>query len=72
MKYGRGKSDSAIVAVKLVNEAGQPAAEPVERRAEAKGSADQQTSAQARLAVKKKTLQRLDIIGKRITGAHRQ
>ena len=40
MKYECRKSDSAIVAEKLVNKAGQ-AAEPVEGRAEAKGHADQ-------------------------------
>jgi hypothetical protein len=38
MMYGRGKSDSAIVAAKLVNKAGVLAAESVERRAGAKGS----------------------------------
>jgi RNA-directed DNA polymerase len=47
MKYGRGKSDSAIVAEKLVNKAGRLAAEPGERRAEAKGNADQQTTCRA-------------------------
>ena len=47
MMYGRGKSDSAIVAEKLVNKAGRLAAEPVERRAEAKGNADQQTTCRA-------------------------
>jgi hypothetical protein len=35
MMHGRGKSDSAIVAVKPTNKAGQPAAEPAEQRAEA-------------------------------------
>jgi len=39
MMHGRGKSDEAIVAVKPVNKAAQAAAEPVERRAEAKGNA---------------------------------
>ena len=33
MMHDRGKSDSAIVAVKPTNNAGQPAAEPVEPRA---------------------------------------
>ena len=47
MMYGRGKSDSAIVAEKLVNKAGRLAAEPVERRAGAKGNADQQTTCRA-------------------------
>jgi hypothetical protein len=36
--YGREKSDSAIVAMKPANNAGQPAAEWVERRAEAEGN----------------------------------
>ena len=40
MMYGRGKSDSAIVAAKLVNKAGRLAAESVERRAGAKGSTE--------------------------------
>ena len=40
MMYGLGKSDSAVVATKLVNKAGRLAAEPVEQRAEAKGNAD--------------------------------
>ena len=47
MKYGRGKSDSAVVAEKLVNKVGRPAAEPVEQRAGAKGNADQQTTCRA-------------------------
>src|SRR5215467_12333329 len=38
------KSDSAIVAVKPPNKAGQPVAEAVERRAGAKGNADQQST----------------------------
>src|SRR5215831_12718600 len=38
------KSDSAIVAVKPPNKAGLPAAEAVERRAGAKGNADQQST----------------------------
>src|SRR5262247_1952821 len=38
------KSDSAIVAVKLPNNAGPPAAEAVEPRAGAKGNADQQST----------------------------
>ena len=37
MMYEREKSDSAKVAKKPANKAGQPAAERVERRAEAKG-----------------------------------
>ena len=42
MMYGRGKSDSAIVAVKLVNKAGRLAAESVERRVGTKGKAAQE------------------------------
>jgi len=41
------KSDSAIVAEKSTNKAGQPAAEPMEPRAEAKGNADQQRTRRA-------------------------
>ena len=44
MMHGRGKSDSAIVAGKPTNKAGQTAAEPVERRAEAKGNASQRAA----------------------------
>ena len=47
MMHGREKSDSAIVAVKSTNKAGRPAAEPMERRAEAKGNADQQRTRRA-------------------------
>ena len=42
MMHGHEKSDSAIVAAKQANKAGQPAAEPVERRAGAKGNAGQE------------------------------
>ena len=44
MMNGRGKSDSAIVAERPTNKAGQPAEEPVERRAEAKGNASQRAA----------------------------
>src|ERR1700735_3366987 len=47
MMHGHGKSDSAIVAAKPTNKAGQPVAEPVERRAEAKGNASQQSTRRA-------------------------
>ena len=47
MMPGRGKSDSAIVAVKPTNKAEQSAAESVERRAEAKGNASQQSTCRA-------------------------
>ena len=41
------KSDSAIVVTKPTNKAGRPAAEPVERRAETKGNAGQQSTRRA-------------------------
>ena len=41
MTHGRGKSDSAIVAEKPTNDAGEPAEDLVEQRAEAKGNAEQ-------------------------------
>ena len=44
MMNGRGKSDSAIVAGKPTNKAVSTAAEPVERRVEAKGNARQQST----------------------------
>jgi hypothetical protein len=47
MMHGRRKSDSAIVAAKPTNKAGQPTAEPVERRVEAKGNEDQQSTCRA-------------------------
>ena len=47
MMHGREKSDLAIVAMKPTNKAGQPAAEPVERRARAKGNADRQSTRRA-------------------------
>jgi hypothetical protein len=47
MMHGHGKSDSVIVATKPTNKVGQPTAEPVERRAEAKGNADQQRTCRA-------------------------
>src|SRR5829696_4749204 len=45
--HGREKSDPAIVARKPTNEAGRPAAEPVERRAGAEGNAIQQRTRRA-------------------------
>src|ERR1700746_3567816 len=55
MMHGHEKSRSAIVAVKPTNKAGRTAAEPVERRAETKGSADQQRTrrTQRRISVSK-------------------
>ena len=60
MMHGREKSDTAIVAVKPTNKAGQPAAEPVERRAGAEGNASQQSTdrAQNRTTVSQ-TLERI-------------
>jgi RNA-directed DNA polymerase len=51
MMHGRGKSDSAIVAAKLANNAERSAAEPVEPRAETKGNADQQSTRRAQCRV---------------------
>jgi hypothetical protein len=53
MMHGREKSDSAIVAGKPTNKAVSTAAEPVERRAEAKGNASQQSTrrTQSRVSV---------------------
>ena len=47
MMHDPEKSNSAIVAEKSTNKAGQPAAEPMEPRAEAKGNADQQRTRRA-------------------------
>jgi RNA-directed DNA polymerase len=47
MMYGREKSDSAILAMKPANKAGQPAAERVERRAEAEGNTGQPRTCRA-------------------------
>ena len=44
MMHGGGKSDEAIVAVKPTNKAEPSVAEPVERRAEAKGNADRHST----------------------------
>src|SRR5437016_13113159 len=53
MMHSREKSDSAIVAGKPTNKAVSTAAEPVERRAEAKGNASQQSTrrTQSRVSV---------------------
>ncbi|WP_189402000.1 group II intron reverse transcriptase/maturase [Mesorhizobium sp. M2E.F.Ca.ET.166.01.1.1] len=47
MMNDREKSDVAVVAMKLTNKAGKPAAESVEPRAATKGNADQQTTRRA-------------------------
>jgi RNA-directed DNA polymerase len=53
MMHGHEKSDPAIVAMKLTNNAEQSAAEPVEQRAGTKGNAGQQSTcrAQSRISV---------------------
>jgi hypothetical protein len=55
MMHGRGKSDFAIVAVKLANKAERSAAELVEPRAETKGNAVWQSMrrTQSRISVSK-------------------
>ncbi|WP_439372631.1 hypothetical protein [Bradyrhizobium sp. DASA03120] len=45
--HGHEKSDPAILATKLTNKAGRPAAESVERRAGAKGNANQLSTRRA-------------------------
>jgi RNA-directed DNA polymerase len=47
MMHGHEKPDPAILVTKLPNKAGQPAAEAVERRAETKGNAGQQSTCRA-------------------------
>ena len=47
MMHDHEKSDPAIVATKPTNKAGQPAAEPVERRAGTEGNAGQQSTRRA-------------------------
>ena len=47
MMYGRGKSDSAIVAEKPTNKAGQPATGSAEPRAGAEGNVSQQSTGRA-------------------------
>ena len=47
MMHGRGKSDSAIVAMKPTNKAERSAAELVEPRAGTKGNAGQQSTCRA-------------------------
>src|ERR1700730_10359796 len=58
MMHGRGKSDFAIVAVKLANKVERSAAELVEPRAETKGNVGQQSTrrTQSRISVSKAVL----------------
>src|SRR6202051_642337 len=58
MMNGHEKSDSAVVAMKPTNKAGQPAAEPVEQRTETKGNADQQST--LRTQTRERVTQALD------------
>jgi hypothetical protein len=51
MMHGRGKSDAAIVAVKLANKTERSVAESVEPRAATKGNADQQSTCRAQYRV---------------------
>jgi RNA-directed DNA polymerase len=55
---GHEKSDPAIVAMKLANEAGQPAKESVERRVGAEGNADQRST--HRTQIRARVTQALD------------
>ena len=47
MMHEPEKSDSAVVATKPANKAGQPVAEPVERRTETRRNANQQSTCRA-------------------------
>src|SRR5438132_12888125 len=47
MMHGRGKSDPTIIIRKPTNKAGQPVVKPVERRAEAEGTAGRQSTLRA-------------------------
>src|SRR6201982_1499554 len=60
MMHGRAKSDSAVVATKPPNKAGRPAAEAVERRAEAKENANRCRTCQPKSLL---PYCRLDILG---------
>src|SRR5215471_9298582 len=55
MMHGREKSDPAIVAEKPTNKAERSVAEPVERRAGAKGNANQQSTDRAQNRVSRVT-----------------
>ena len=71
MMHGRGKSDFAIVATKPANNAERSAAEPVERRAETKGNAGQQSThrTQSRASVSQ-ALERIRQAAKRFAVIH--
>ena len=58
MMHGYEQSDPVIVAMKPTNKAGQPVAEPVERRAGAEGTAGRQSTLRAQN--RKRVTQALD------------
>ncbi len=62
MMHGHEKSDSAIVATKLPNKAGKPAAEAVERKAGTKGNTGQQST--RRTQIRESVSQALDRVRK--------
>ena len=62
MMHGHEKSDSAIVATKLPNKAGKPAAEAVERRAGTKGNTGQHST--RRTQIRESVSQALDRVRK--------
>ena len=62
MMHGHEKSHSAIVATKLPNKTGQPAAEAVEPRAGTKGNTDQQST--RRTQIRESVTQALDRVRK--------
>jgi RNA-directed DNA polymerase len=65
MMHGREKSDSAIVAGKPTNKVVPTAAEPVERRAGAKGNANQQSTNRAQnLGTVSQALERIRKVAK--------
>jgi hypothetical protein len=72
--YGYEKSDSAIVATKPPNKAGQPAAEAVERRAETEGNTGQQST--RRTQIRESVSQALERVrraaGQKLPSARRQ
>ena len=70
MMHGHEKSDSVIVAAKLVNKAEQPAAEPVEPRTGTKGNAGQQST--HRTQSRANVSQALERIRKGFHGARRR
>ena len=68
MMHGAGKSDSAIVAAKPTNKAGQPAAEPVERRAGAEGNVRQRSTCRAQHRESVSQLERIRQVERQANG----